>query len=61
MVAGCEGGFWLSPSQPGFKQSYAFILTARATGDTISAGGNNSAIWSGSSTKYCKLDWVTVP
>lgn len=59
-VVGCEGGFWLSPSQPGFKTSVAFILQARATGETITVGGNNAQIWNGSASNYCKVDWLAV-
>jgi hypothetical protein len=59
-VAGCEGGFWLSPSQPGFKTTLAFVLQARASGETISVAGNNALIWNGAATPYCKVDWITV-
>jgi len=57
-VAGCEGGFWISPSQPGFKASVAFVMQARATEASISAGGNDTLIWPGSTAKFCKLDWL---
>jgi len=60
-VAGCEGGYWILLSQLGFKQTFAFILQARATGQSITAAGSNALIWNGSSTKYGKLGWVTVP
>jgi hypothetical protein len=58
-VAGCEGGFWLSPSQLGFKTTVAFVLQARATGDTITVAGNNALMWNGGAS-YCKVDWITV-
>jgi hypothetical protein len=59
-VAGCESGYWLSPSQPGFKTSVAFVLQARAAGESISVGGNNAVVWTGSATSYCKVDWLAV-
>lgn len=59
-VAGCEGGFWLSPSQLGFKTTVAFIMQARATGETITVGGNDALIWSGSASRFCKVDWVSI-
>ncbi|MEO8016529.1 MAG: hypothetical protein ABI769_01840 [Pseudomonadota bacterium] len=58
VVAGCEGGFWLSPSQPGFKTSVAFVMQARATGESITVGGNNGLIWNGSGSAFCKVDWL---
>jgi hypothetical protein len=57
-VAGCEGGFWLSPSQPGFKASVAFVMQARASGESITVGGNDALIWNGSGSKFCKVDWL---
>jgi hypothetical protein len=57
-AAGCEGGFWLSPSQPGFKTLVAFVMQARATGETITVGGNNALIWNGSGSSFCKVDWL---
>jgi len=59
-VAGCEGGFWISPSQPGFKTLVAAVLQARATGESISVGGNDALIWNGSASKYCKIDWFAM-
>lgn len=59
-VAGCEAGFWLSPSQLGFKTNVAFIMQARATGETITVGGNDALIWNGSAGRYCKVDWVSI-
>jgi hypothetical protein len=59
-VTGCEAGFWISPSQPGFKTLVAAVLQARATGETIAVGGNDALIWNGSASKYCKIDWFAM-
>jgi len=59
-VAGCESGFWLAPSQPGFKTTVAFLMQSRAMGESISVAGNTAQIWSGSGSNFCKVDWVAV-
>ena len=59
--AGCESGFWLSQQQPGFKSSVAFILQARATGEAVLVGGDNTQLWSGSGDHWCKVDFVGTP
>jgi hypothetical protein len=58
--AGCYG-FWVSPSQPGFTTTIAYILKAHAAGESIVAGGDNAQIWGGSGSSYCKLDYVGTP
>jgi hypothetical protein len=58
--SGCYG-FWLSPSQPGFKTSMAYILKAHAAGEPILVGGNTSQLWSGSAGPWCKVDYVGTP
>jgi len=55
---GCGGGFWPSPSQAGFKTTVAVILQARARGQSITVGGNDAAIWTGSNSPFCKVEWV---
>ena len=60
-VVGCEGGFWISPSQPGFKTLVAAVLQARATGESITVGGNDALIWNGSGSRFCKVDWFAMP
>jgi hypothetical protein len=59
--AGCEEGFWLTPGQPGFKTSVAFILQARATGEVVLVGGDNAQLWNGSGGHWCKVDYVGTP
>ncbi len=58
--SGCYG-YWLSPSQGGFKTSVAFILKAHAAGDQILVGANTSQTWTGSAEAWCKVDYVGTP
>jgi hypothetical protein len=60
-IGGCEGGFWISPSQPGFKTTVAAVMLARTTGESITVGGDNAQIWNGSASAFCKVSWVTTP
>jgi hypothetical protein len=52
---GCAGGFWLSPNQLGFKTNVALILAARAKGQSLTVGGDNAQIWTGSASPFCKV------
>ena len=58
--SGCYG-FWLAPSQPGFKTTVAFIMKAQTTGESIQVGGDNAQIWNGSASPFCKVDFVGTP
>jgi hypothetical protein len=55
-VVGCEGGFWLRPTDPGFKTSYAAVLTAFSTRLAVRVWGHDDQLWSGSSARTCRLD-----
>jgi hypothetical protein len=59
--AGCNAGYWISPSQPGFKTTVAFVMQARATGETVLVGADNAQLWSGSGDQWCKVDYVGTP
>jgi hypothetical protein len=39
----------------------AFIMPARASGQSITVGGNGAQIWNGSANKFCKVDWLAMP
>lgn len=58
--AGCYG-FWLSPQQPGFKTSVAFVLKAHAAGEAVLVGADNAQLWTGSGDPWCKVDYVGTP
>jgi hypothetical protein len=54
-VSGCSG-FWLSPSDPGFKQAYGMLITAKATQASVMVWADPNQIWPGSpSGQYCRL------
>lgn len=59
-IAGCDDGFWLSPAQAGFKQSYAQLLAAVAGGRNVYLSGDTAQLWAGSGGKYCKVVYVHV-
>jgi hypothetical protein len=58
--AGCSG-FWISPQQPGYKTSVAYVLQARASGELVLVGADNAQLWTGSSGQWCKVDYVGTP
>jgi hypothetical protein len=60
-VSGCSDGYWISPSQPGFKTSVAYLLKAHANGETILVGADTAQRWPGSGGNYCKVDYVGTP
>src|SRR5690348_11590399 len=54
-VSGCSG-FWLPPSDPGFKQTYGMLMTAKSTQATVMVWADPSQLWPGSPTgQYCRL------
>ncbi len=59
--AGCSGGFWISPTQPGFKSAVAFVLQARATGEPVLVGADTAQLWNGSGDQWCKVEYVGTP
>lgn len=60
--ASCLHGYWMTPSQPGFKTSVAYVLKAHANGETITVGADTAQLWSGSNTgQYCKVDYLGTP
>lgn len=59
--ATCASGFWLSPTQPGFKNNLAFLLSVKAAGDAVLIGADDAAMWSGSAGSYCRVDYIATP
>lgn len=55
VVPGCEGGFWLRPSDPGFKTSVATMLLGYSTKVAVRVWGYDDQLWSGSSATTCRL------
>jgi hypothetical protein len=56
---GCESGWWIAASDPGFKSAVAAVLAAQAAGSFIIVYGDPGALWSGSpSGQYCRVQTV---
>jgi hypothetical protein len=53
-AVGCDG-FWLRPSDPGFKTLYALLLVAYSTKQPIMVGGVDDSIWTGSASRFCRV------
>lgn len=57
-VAGCNG-FWLRPIDKGFKQTFAVLLMAKASGIPVVVYAHDDQLWSGSTDKYCRVRNLT--
>jgi hypothetical protein len=56
IVVGCEGGYWLRATDPGFKVTYAALLAAFSTRSVVRVWAHDDQLWSGSGSKCCRLD-----
>lgn len=52
--AGCYG-YWLSPNDDGFKQAYAMLPMVKATSAAIVVYADETQLWSGSGSNYCRV------
>jgi len=59
-AAGCESGWYVKATDPGFKAAVATVLTAQASGKSVFVYGDNADLWSGSSGHYCRLQTVAL-
>jgi hypothetical protein len=59
-VAGCTG-FWLQPTDAGFKQTYAALMMAKAAQLNVVVYAYDDQLWpgGGSSVPYCKVRSLT--
>lgn len=57
-TAGPCFGFWLRPTDPGFKNMYALLLAARTAGRPVQVWGYDNEIWSGSTSTFCRADSI---
>ena len=57
-VAGCDRGYWLSPQDPGFKTTYALLLSMYHTQEQVRVGGDDTQLWTGSQHIYCRVTFV---
>jgi hypothetical protein len=58
-AAGCQSGWYMKASDPGYKAAVSVVLTAQAAGLQVVVYGDNSDLWSGSpSGQYCRIQTV---
>jgi hypothetical protein len=58
-VSGCESGWYMKVSDPGYKAAVSVVLTAQAAGLQVRVYGDTSDLWSGSpSGHFCRLQTV---
>lgn len=60
-VAGCEGGFWLrKATTEGYRNTFAFLLSAFHANTTVQFGALKNEVWQGSSAKFCRIDQISL-
>jgi len=60
-VSGCESGWYMKATDPGYKAAVSTVLAAQAAGLQVLVYGNPADLWSGSPTgHYCRLSVVGV-
>lgn len=58
---GCEAGWYIKATDPGYKAVVAAVLSAQAGGNFVVVYGDNADIWSGSpSGHYCRVQSVGI-
>ena len=58
-ASGCQSGWYMKASDPGYKAAVSVVLTAQAAGLQVIVYGDNSDLWSGSpSGQYCRIQTV---
>jgi len=60
-ASGCENGWYIKATDPGYKAVVAAVLTAQAGGNFVVVYGDNADVWSGSSTgHFCRVQTVGI-
>jgi hypothetical protein len=60
-ASGCENGWYIKATDPGYKAVVAAVLTAQAGGNFVIVYGENADIWPGSSTgHYCRVQTIGI-
>ena len=54
-IVGCEGGFWIRASDPGFKANVATVLLAYSTKAALRVWAYNDQLWTGSGAPTCRI------
>lgn len=57
-TTGCPGGFWLRPTDPGYKSLYAMLAMAYATKSPVQVTAYDDSIWTGSTGVYCRVYYI---
>lgn len=57
-TTGCPHGFWLRPTDGGFKSMYAAAMMAYVTQSSIRVAAHDDSIWTGSTGTYCRVYYV---
>ncbi|MBS0418970.1 MAG: hypothetical protein JSR66_14750 [Proteobacteria bacterium] len=57
--AGCESGWYLKATDPGYKAVVATVLSAQAAGLQVTVTGDPNDLWPGSpSGHFCRVQYV---
>ena len=59
-IAGCEGGFWLRPVDPGFKINAAAVFMAFQGKTGVRIWAYNDQLWTGSGSPTCRLNTISL-
>jgi hypothetical protein len=54
VTPGCEQGYWLSPTDPGFR-AFATLVMAYVNKSPLTVFALNDSIWPGSAGRYCRV------
>jgi hypothetical protein len=58
---GCESGWYIKATDPGYKTTVAAVFTAQAGGNFVLVWGDNADIWNGSpSGHFCRLQVIGI-
>jgi len=60
-AAGCESGWYVKSTDPGYKSVVATVLAAQSDGAQVTVYGDNSDLWPGSpSGHFCRIQVVGI-
>lgn len=59
-ATGCAKGFWLRATDPGFKATFALLISSYHTQSTVRVGGEDTELWTGSGSVYCRMTFAAV-
>ena len=59
-ASGCENGWYIKATDPGYKAVVASVLTAQAGGNFVLVYGDNSDVWPGSNGHFCRVQSVGI-